>query len=155
MPFILTWMCSGMPNTVNQIHYLSTIRKQLMPMKFTEIHFEGKKKWTHEINGHLTFWPCPAPLFWNYYLIFLTCFLLGAFELITDESKAGSCLWITNRRGMEYWPTSEEEAKYSQVPSNLNVVRAPESFEKLWATSNFCTLSVAGDGNLTIISGNI
>ncbi|KAH9695561.1 PKS ER domain-containing protein [Citrus sinensis] len=36
-----------------------------------------------------------------------------AFELITDESKAGSCLWITNRRGMEYWPTSEEEAKYS------------------------------------------
>ncbi|KAH9695566.1 PKS ER domain-containing protein [Citrus sinensis] len=66
----------------------------------------------------------------------------GAFELITDESKAGSCLWITNRRGMEYWPTSEEEAKYSvsssgsmkrfssQVPSNLSV-RVPESFEKL------------------------
>ncbi|KAH9656101.1 PKS ER domain-containing protein [Citrus sinensis] len=66
----------------------------------------------------------------------------GAFELITDESKAGSCLWITNRRGMEYWPTSEEEAKYlvrssgsmkrssSQVPLNLNV-QLPESFEKL------------------------
>ncbi|KDO42468.1 hypothetical protein CISIN_1g014395mg [Citrus sinensis] len=66
----------------------------------------------------------------------------GAFELITDESKAGSCLWITNRRGMEYWPTSEEKAKYlvrssgsmkrssSQVPLNLNV-QLPESFEKL------------------------
>ncbi|XP_059311421.1 uncharacterized protein LOC132062988 [Lycium ferocissimum] len=24
----------------------------------------------------------------------------GAFELIRDESKAGSCLWITDRRGM-------------------------------------------------------
>lgn len=36
----------------------------------------------------------------------------GAFELITDESKAGACLWITNRRGTEYWPTPLEEAKY-------------------------------------------
>ncbi|KAI4318617.1 hypothetical protein MLD38_032296 [Melastoma candidum] len=36
----------------------------------------------------------------------------GAFELITDESKAGSCLWITNRRGLEYWPTPAEEEKY-------------------------------------------
>ncbi|KAL9417892.1 hypothetical protein AB3S75_040815 [Citrus x aurantiifolia] len=66
----------------------------------------------------------------------------GAFELITDESKGGSCLWITNRRGMEYWPTSEEKAKYlvrssgsmkrssSQVPLNL-IVQLPESFEKL------------------------
>ncbi|TYH29407.1 hypothetical protein ES288_A01G008900v1 [Gossypium darwinii] len=37
----------------------------------------------------------------------------GAFELITDESRAGSCLWITNRRGLEYWPTPAEEAKYT------------------------------------------
>ncbi|KAI3675295.1 hypothetical protein L1987_84884 [Smallanthus sonchifolius] len=44
----------------------------------------------------------------------------GAFELITDESKAGSCLWITNRRGLEYWPTPTEEAKYLVVPSRVN-----------------------------------
>uniref|UniRef100_A0A7N0ZTZ4 Enoyl reductase (ER) domain-containing protein n=1 Tax=Kalanchoe fedtschenkoi TaxID=63787 RepID=A0A7N0ZTZ4_KALFE len=37
----------------------------------------------------------------------------GAFELITDESKAGSCLWITNRRGFEYWPSASEKEKYS------------------------------------------
>ncbi|KAG2255212.1 hypothetical protein Bca52824_074506 [Brassica carinata] len=36
----------------------------------------------------------------------------GAFELITDESKAGACLWISNRRGLEYWPTPMEQAKY-------------------------------------------
>ncbi|XP_010536331.1 PREDICTED: zinc-binding alcohol dehydrogenase domain-containing protein 2 [Tarenaya hassleriana] len=36
----------------------------------------------------------------------------GIFELITDESKAGSCLWVTKRRGLEYWPTPMEEAKY-------------------------------------------
>ena len=29
-----------------------------------------------------------------------------------DESKAGHCLWITNRQGMEYWPSPSEEAKY-------------------------------------------
>ncbi|KAJ9159604.1 hypothetical protein P3X46_025101 [Hevea brasiliensis] len=64
----------------------------------------------------------------------------GAFELITDESKAGSCLWITHRRGMEYWPTPAEEAKYLvrssasrkrvsfKAPTNL---RLPQSFEKI------------------------
>ncbi|XP_060168248.1 uncharacterized protein LOC132599044 isoform X2 [Lycium barbarum] len=62
----------------------------------------------------------------------------GAFELIRDESKAGSCLWITNRRGMEYWPTPAEEAKYLlpkarkksvvTVPMDLQI---PHSFEKV------------------------
>lgn len=37
----------------------------------------------------------------------------GAFELMKDESKAGACLWITKRRGMEYWPSPMEERKYS------------------------------------------
>ncbi|XP_059449614.1 uncharacterized protein LOC132180722 [Corylus avellana] len=64
----------------------------------------------------------------------------GTFELITDESKAGSCLWITNRRGMEYWPTPTEEAKYlarsssSRKRSPLKVssnFQLPQSFEKL------------------------
>ncbi|XP_076956313.1 uncharacterized protein LOC143631425 [Bidens hawaiensis] len=64
----------------------------------------------------------------------------GAFELITDESKAGSCLWITNRRGFEYWPTPTEEAKYLVVPSRLKKrltsvinsnVKIPQSFEKV------------------------
>ncbi|KAL5855604.1 hypothetical protein ACOSQ4_005406 [Xanthoceras sorbifolium] len=66
----------------------------------------------------------------------------GAFELISDESKAGSCLWITNRRGMEYWPTPAEEAKYLvhsfnsrkrsslRAPLNLNL-QLPQSFEKI------------------------
>lgn len=64
----------------------------------------------------------------------------GAFELIRDESKAGSCLWITSRRGKEYWPTPAEEAKYRlpsakarkkslvTVPMDLQI---PHSFEKV------------------------
>ncbi|ERM97142.1 hypothetical protein AMTR_s00126p00099760 [Amborella trichopoda] len=42
----------------------------------------------------------------------------GAFELIEDETKAGACLWITKRRGMEYWPTHMEERKYRVNPGN-------------------------------------
>ncbi|KAL7156794.1 hypothetical protein ABFS83_02G033100 [Erythranthe nasuta] len=64
----------------------------------------------------------------------------GAFELISNESKAGSCLWISNRRGMEYWPTSLEEEKYrifpktsirksaDVIPVNIQI---PSSFEKI------------------------
>eukprot|EP00262_Sarcandra_glabra_P003563 TRINITY_DN14304_c0_g1_i1.p1 TRINITY_DN14304_c0_g1~~TRINITY_DN14304_c0_g1_i1.p1 ORF type:complete len:495 (+),score=90.93 TRINITY_DN14304_c0_g1_i1:140-1624(+) len=64
----------------------------------------------------------------------------GAFELINDETKAGSCLWITKRRGMEYWPTPMEEKKYLVDPmkskrrmshaiqSNIEI---PHTFEKI------------------------
>ncbi|OMO63203.1 Alcohol dehydrogenase superfamily, zinc-type [Corchorus olitorius] len=65
----------------------------------------------------------------------------GAFELITDESRAGSCLWITNRRGMEYWPTPAEQAKYMLPSSSRSRKRIsyqaplsaqlPQSFEKV------------------------
>ncbi|XP_058190258.1 uncharacterized protein LOC131307651 [Rhododendron vialii] len=64
----------------------------------------------------------------------------GAFELIRDESKAGSCLWITKRRGMEYWPTPMEEAKYLVASSKLrrsssfkaiSNFQVPQSFEKI------------------------
>ncbi|XP_061367130.1 uncharacterized protein LOC133310249 isoform X2 [Gastrolobium bilobum] len=63
----------------------------------------------------------------------------GAFELITDESKAGHCLWITIRRGMEYWPTPSEEAKYMIGSSRFKrrsefkapSIKLPESFEKI------------------------
>ncbi|KAG8368352.1 hypothetical protein BUALT_Bualt15G0036600 [Buddleja alternifolia] len=64
----------------------------------------------------------------------------GAFELITDERKAGSCLWITNRRGLEYWPTPEEEEKYLTLPKTLRRkspdvvpvnIQIPQSFEKI------------------------
>ncbi|XP_058743671.1 uncharacterized protein LOC131616375 [Vicia villosa] len=63
----------------------------------------------------------------------------GAFELITDESKAGDCLWITNRLGMEYWPTPSEEAKYTIRSTRLRrrteykapSIKLPESFEKI------------------------
>ncbi|KAL3538883.1 hypothetical protein ACH5RR_002249 [Cinchona calisaya] len=64
----------------------------------------------------------------------------GAFELINDESKAGSCLWITNRRGMEYWPSPQEEAKFiissskSRRPASSVVqfnIQIPQNFEKI------------------------
>ncbi|XP_012066889.1 prostaglandin reductase-3 [Jatropha curcas] len=71
----------------------------------------------------------------------------GAFELISDESKASSCLWITNRRGMEYWPTPAEEEKYllgssssrKRVSSSRErmsfqgpvKLQLPQSFEKI------------------------
>ncbi|XP_028777071.1 prostaglandin reductase-3 [Neltuma alba] len=63
----------------------------------------------------------------------------GAFELIIDESKAGSCLWITNRRGFEYWPTPSEEEKYMLPSSSFRrrsefkapPIKLPEIFEKI------------------------
>ncbi|KAK6282601.1 hypothetical protein POUND7_016426 [Theobroma cacao] len=65
----------------------------------------------------------------------------GALELIMDKSRAGSCLWITNRRGMEYWPTPIEEAKYllrSSASSRKKIslqaplsTQLPPSFEKV------------------------
>ncbi|XP_050209607.1 uncharacterized protein LOC126660257 [Mercurialis annua] len=64
----------------------------------------------------------------------------GAFELISNENRAGACLWITNRRGMEYWPSPAEEAKYSVGPSASKKrlpsmgpvdVQLPHSFEKI------------------------
>ena len=67
-------------------------------------------------------------------------FGLGAFELIEDESKAGACLWISKRRGMVYWPTSEEEKKYLvyATKSKMTVtknrfpsIQTPEFFEKM------------------------
>ncbi|KAL0365413.1 UNVERIFIED_CONTAM: Prostaglandin reductase-3 [Sesamum angustifolium] len=64
----------------------------------------------------------------------------GAFELITNESKAGACLWISNRRGLEYWPTPAEEEKYRVRPKTLRIkspdvvplnIQLPQSFEKI------------------------
>jgi len=56
-----------------------------------------------------------------------------------DESKAGHCLWITNRQGMEYWPSPSEEAKYLIRSSRFRrrsdfkapLIKIPESFEKM------------------------
>ncbi|KAF7810910.1 prostaglandin reductase-3 [Senna tora] len=63
----------------------------------------------------------------------------GAFELIMDESKAGSCLWITNRLGMQYWPTPLEEEKYLVNSSSFRKgsefkappITLPENFDKV------------------------
>uniref|UniRef100_A0A1D1XRB2 Zinc-binding alcohol dehydrogenase domain-containing protein 2 n=1 Tax=Anthurium amnicola TaxID=1678845 RepID=A0A1D1XRB2_9ARAE len=64
----------------------------------------------------------------------------GALELIRDESKAGSCLWITKRRGMEYWPTPTEERKYllksfkskrSFTYNSQSKIEIPHTFEKI------------------------
>ncbi|XP_047977339.1 prostaglandin reductase-3-like isoform X1 [Salvia hispanica] len=64
----------------------------------------------------------------------------GAFDLISDESKAGACLWISNKRGFEYWPTPAEEEKYRVRPKAsrkksadvLQVnVQIPRSFDKI------------------------
>lgn len=65
---------------------------------------------------------------------------IGAFKLINDETKAGACLWVTMRRGMENWPSPEEEAKFlvpnlkqrrkssEMVSLDLHI---PENFEKM------------------------
>lgn len=64
----------------------------------------------------------------------------GAIELIKDESKAGACLWITRRRGMEYWPTPSEERKYLIRPyksrrriqyTTTSDILIPDTFEKV------------------------
>lgn len=64
----------------------------------------------------------------------------GAFELITNESKGGSCLWITKRGGMQYWPSAAEEAKYRVISSSSTRrflykgpvnLQLPNNFEKI------------------------
>ncbi|XP_066399552.1 uncharacterized protein [Miscanthus floridulus] len=64
----------------------------------------------------------------------------GAFELIEDESKAGACLWISKRKGMVYWPTSEKEKNYlvysskskkELVKNRFPSIQAPEYFQKI------------------------
>ncbi|KAG7030991.1 Prostaglandin reductase-3 [Cucurbita argyrosperma subsp. argyrosperma] len=61
----------------------------------------------------------------------------GTFELITDESKAGSCLWISNRRGMEYSPTPAEEAKYLLPSSSLRKNSSSTFFQKIEIPQSF------------------
>eukprot|EP00249_Psilotum_nudum_P024810 c29298_g1_i4 orf=256-2163(+) len=39
-------------------------------------------------------------------------FIQGMFELLEDDSKAGACLWISNRGGSQYWPHSDEKKRY-------------------------------------------
>ncbi|KAL3679180.1 hypothetical protein R1sor_022136 [Riccia sorocarpa] len=48
--------------------------------------------------------------------------LKGFLELIEDKTKAGQCLWISHRRGSEYWPTPEEKAKY-MIPHSQRPVK--------------------------------
>ncbi|MBA0698650.1 hypothetical protein Goari_000350, partial [Gossypium aridum] len=94
----------------------------------------------------------------------------GAFELIMDESRAGSCLWITNRRGMEYWPGPAEEVKYlvrSSSSSRRKIsfraplgAQLPQSFEKVVVhklTHNFrdATHIVRAPLKLPIESGHV
>ncbi|CAI9265668.1 unnamed protein product [Lactuca saligna] len=66
----------------------------------------------------------------------------GAFQLITDESKAGSCLLITNSGGLEYMPTSfdQEEKNLAAIPSRLmktiplvvnSSIEIPDNFKQL------------------------
>ncbi|KAE8667868.1 ARP protein (REF) isoform 2 [Hibiscus syriacus] len=64
----------------------------------------------------------------------------GAFELITDESKAGACLWVSNHKGLEYWPNPTEESKYTaSYSSRSNKIsfqaplssQLPQNFKKL------------------------
>ncbi|KAG6419678.1 hypothetical protein SASPL_116187 [Salvia splendens] len=64
----------------------------------------------------------------------------GALDLISDQSKAGACLWISNKTGFEYWPTPAEEEKYRTRPKasrkksadvfQVNV-QIPRSFDKM------------------------
>ncbi|KAG4110263.1 hypothetical protein ERO13_D13G038200v2 [Gossypium hirsutum] len=94
----------------------------------------------------------------------------GAFDLIMDESRAGSCLWITNRRGMEYWPGPAAEVKYlvrSSSSSRRKIsfraplgAQLPQSFEKVVVhklTHNFrdATHIVRAPLKLPIESGHV
>ncbi|KAH1030798.1 hypothetical protein J1N35_042972 [Gossypium stocksii] len=94
----------------------------------------------------------------------------GAFDLIMDESRAGSCLWITNRRGMEYWPGPAEEEKYLVHSSSSSTrkisfraalgAQLPQSFEKVVVhklTHNFrdATDIVRAPLKLPIESGHV
>ncbi|MBA0782587.1 hypothetical protein Gotri_000450 [Gossypium trilobum] len=87
-----------------------------------------------------------------------------------DESRAGSCLWITNRRGMEYWPGPAEEVKYlvrSSSSSRRKIsfraplgAQLPQSFEKVVVhklTHNFrdATHIVRAPLKLPIESGHV
>ncbi|KAJ1289971.1 hypothetical protein BS78_02G205700 [Paspalum vaginatum] len=64
----------------------------------------------------------------------------GAFALIEDESKAGACLWISKRKGMIYWPTSDMEKNYlvysskskrELVKNRFPSIQTPEYFQKM------------------------
>ncbi|XP_078432642.1 ARP protein (REF) isoform X2 [Wolffia australiana] len=64
----------------------------------------------------------------------------GAFELIRDSSKAGSCLWVTNRRGLEYWPSDAETKKFKVKSLNSkgrysyklpSKIEKPDAFDKI------------------------
>ncbi|WVZ65207.1 hypothetical protein U9M48_014613 [Paspalum notatum var. saurae] len=66
----------------------------------------------------------------------------GAFALIEDESKAGACLWISKRKGMIYWPTSDMEKNYlvysskskrELVNNRFPSIQTPEYFQKVVA----------------------
>ncbi|KAG6534061.1 hypothetical protein ZIOFF_007942 [Zingiber officinale] len=78
----------------------------------------------------------------------------GALELIKDESKAGACLWITKRRGMEYWPSKSEERKYllnqyksrrSQYTTSDIIV--PDNFKKMVTNLQSPSPSISLDGD--------
>lgn len=93
----------------------------------------------------------------------------GTFELIMDENKAGSCLWITNRRGFEYWPTPSEEAKYLVNSSGFRKrsefkapqIKLPENFEKVFVfqnhlfVSSILTIYVHASSRLTLFMFDI
>ncbi|KAL3679178.1 hypothetical protein R1sor_022134 [Riccia sorocarpa] len=48
--------------------------------------------------------------------------LKGFLELIEDTTKAAQSLWITNRRGAEYWPSREEKAKF-EIPHSQRLLK--------------------------------
>ncbi|MCO5603829.1 hypothetical protein L7F22_057982 [Adiantum nelumboides] len=65
-------------------------------------------------------------------------FLQGAFELLEDEKKAGKCLWISNRRGLEYWPTTEEKKKYLlSEPSKKAMMKKTRQIYNVSLPNNF------------------
>lgn len=64
----------------------------------------------------------------------------GAFKLIKDESKAGACLFISNRKGMEYIPAVIEgkrgilpsyNVKGSFIHPGVSNLNLPHSYEKI------------------------
>lgn len=88
----------------------------------------------------------------EYSLVMIFKFLsyVGALELISNKTKAGASLWISKRRGLEYWPTPAEEEKYRMRPKTLRRkspdvvpvnIQIPQNFEKM-LVKIFYTLAI-------------
>ncbi|KAL3677122.1 hypothetical protein R1sor_027070 [Riccia sorocarpa] len=75
----------------------------------------------------------------------------GFLELIEDTTKAAQSLWITNRRGAEYWPSREEKAKF-EIPHSQRLLKPLVTYVPPTIPAEFKRVSVISsrDGPLKL-----